>query len=300
MIERFQQANEVHYSKQWAIDWDRTPSRYLAAAGDYQAAIAKPAAGSGTAVLYLGGVLTQHGSFWGGTSTDAFGREFDKAIANPKVGTVLIEISSPGGDTRGTMELGSKIYAARNSGKRIVAHANSDAHSAAYWIGSAAHELYCSPSGSVGSIGVWTMHVDQSKMLKDAGYDVTLIYSGAHKVDSNPYAPLPASVRTDIQKEVDKIHQQFIGAVALHRGVSVATVASKFGQGKSFDAQEALKRGMVDGIGTFESIATAGTPAGRRLAALHTREQIQRMATGTPSPAQQRLAALNRRIAQDN
>jgi len=50
--------------------------------------------------------------------------------------------------------------------KKIVAVANGMAASAAYWLACCATELVVTPSGQVGSIGVFAAHEDMSKALE--------------------------------------------------------------------------------------------------------------------------------------
>ena len=78
------------------------------------------------------------------------------ALANdPEVGTVIVDIDSPGGLVTGTPEAGDAIFAAR-SGAQVVALINPLAASAAYWLASQAAEVVAVPSADVGSIGVST------------------------------------------------------------------------------------------------------------------------------------------------
>ena len=72
-------------------------------------------------------------------------------------------------------------------------------------------------TGAVGSIGVVVMHADLSGKLDQDGVQVTLIHSGQHKVDGNPYAPLPGDVRGDIQREIDVLRFLFAETVAAGR-----------------------------------------------------------------------------------
>ena len=51
---------------------------------------------------------------------------------------------------------------------------------------------------------------------------------------------------------VDEYHKMFVAAVAKGRGVSVKAVRSDFGDGKVFQAKEAVSRGMADRIGTLD------------------------------------------------
>ena len=54
--------------------------------------------------------------------------------------------------------------------------------------------------------------------------------------------------------------RDFVAAVARGRGVTTAVVQEQFGQGRMYDATEAVRRRMVDRVGTFDQ-AVAQTSA---------------------------------------
>ncbi len=78
----------------------------------------------------------------------------------------------------------------RAAGKPVSAVAHHWAASAAYWLASAADELVVTPSGEVGSIGVYVYHEDISKRLGMLGVTPTLIKAGANKAEGHPAFPL--------------------------------------------------------------------------------------------------------------
>lgn len=209
-------------------------------------------------VVPIRGAIRQHGPedfmdilFGGvGASTDAIGRAMRAFAADPDVGTILLDIDSPGGSVFGVQELGEEIAAIAKETK-VVAVANSTALSAAYWIASQASEIVVTPSGEVGSIGVWTMHVDFSKMNEDIGLNVTYISAGKHKVAGNMDEPLSEEARALIQADIDRYYSAFVGAVAKGRGVSTTAVRSGFGEGWTVGAKEAKQLGMVDRVATL-------------------------------------------------
>jgi signal peptide peptidase SppA len=210
------------------------------------------------AVLPLFGVVAQRMNIMqeiseGGTSTEMFGAAFDRAIADPSVEAVVITIDSPGGSVYGVEELADKIFKARGT-KRVYAVANSLAASAAYWIGSAAEQLYVTPSGEVGSIGVLCMHVDQSKFNEQVGINPTYIYAGKHKVEGHSHAPLDADALAAFQAGVDSYYDSFTDAVARHRGVKQRDVKGGFGEGRVVRAKAAVEAGMADGVKSYEQI----------------------------------------------
>jgi capsid assembly protease len=212
--------------------------------------------GTAVAIINLVGVIRPRGMITessGAVSIQRFTRAFRTVLADPNVTAIVIDIDSPGGQVGGVAELSREIYQARGR-KRIVAVANHLAASAAYWIGSAAGELVVSPSGEVGSIGVLSLHQDISKMLEKQGVTVNLITAGRYKGEGNPFEPLNSQARAAIQGRVDEYYSMFTADVARHRGVDVGRVRNGFGQGRVVGAETARRLGMVDRIGTLDSV----------------------------------------------
>lgn len=212
----------------------------------------------GIAVLPLFGVIAQRMNIMqevseGGTSTEMFGAMFDKAIAEPSIGAVVINIDSPGGSVYGVEELSDKIHKARGT-KPIYAVANSLAASAAYWIGSAADQFFVTPSGEAGSIGVLAMHADWSKFNEKLGVNPTYISAGKYKVEGHPDAPLDGEAMQAIQSSVDSYYASFTEAVARNRGTTTRDVRSGFGEGRVVRAKQASEQGMADGVKTLEAV----------------------------------------------
>ncbi len=209
------------------------------------------------AVLNLFGVIAQRMSAMeeisGGTSTELFGKAFDEAVANEAVSAIVINVDSPGGNVHGVPELAAKIHAARGT-KPIIAVSNSLMASAAYWIASAADEIVGQPSSHTGSIGVLSIHTDQSAADEQDGLKRTVIRSTAYKAEGNPYEPLSDSALAARQERVDKIHAEFVSTVAANRGISPAKVEREFGQGRVLLADEAVAVGMIDRIATYEQV----------------------------------------------
>ena len=217
------------------------------------------AGGNGIAVLPLYGVVTQRGnqvddvSGPGSVSTQRFASALREAIADPAVGGILIDIDSPGGSVYGVAELADEIIAARAQ-KPVVAIANSLAASAAYWIGASCSEMYVTPGGEVGSIGVWQAHFDYSEALARDGVKPTLISAGKYKVEGNPYAPLDADAQSFMQSRVDDYYAAFTKAIAKGRNVPISQVRSGMGEGRVLGADAALAQNMVDGVSTFSDV----------------------------------------------
>ena len=215
------------------------------------------------AVIPIHGILGPKAG-WLEAATEVISRQCSAAVNDPGTKAIVLDIDSPGGLVNGTPELADEIFAARGS-KPILAAVNTDMHSGAFWIGAQADEVLISPSGMAGSVGVFTMHMDQSKMLGDMGINVTFIHAGRYKVEGNQAEPLSDETEEFVKAQLEERLEQFHKALARGRGKGVSAVTSGFGEGRSFMAAEVVKRGMADRIGTLsDALARVGASVASR------------------------------------
>lgn len=189
----------------------------------------------------------------GGTSVEKLGARIQQALASEDIGTIVLQVDSPGGSVYGIAELAQKIFEARGS-KKIVAVADPLMASAAYWIASAADEVVVTPSGQVGSIGVISVHAEFSRLHEAAGITVEVIRSGKYKAESNPYEPLTDEAKAALQRTADDYYALFTGAVARHRKTTPDAVAEGYGQARVLTAERAVQEGLADRVATFEQV----------------------------------------------
>ena len=224
----------------------------------------------GIAVIPISGVISPRANlfseFSGGTSIEALRNQFAEALGDEDVSAILFDVNSPGGAVDLVPEFAREVRAARGQ-KPIVAISNTLMASAAYYIGAQADEVFATPSGDTGSIGVFAVHDDYSKALEQDGVKVTLISAGKYKTEGNPYEPLGEEARGHIQELVDSSYEMFVEDVAAGRDVSVARVREGFGQGRVLHAKAALGEGLIDGVQTFEQTVRAMLASGGESAA---------------------------------
>lgn len=205
------------------------------------------------AVVPLTGPLASKPSFYldwvGGTSTDNFLRDVRSAMNNPDVKAIVFYVDSPGGSAIGNEEVSNAIRGMRGT-KPMCAFVQGYCASAAYYIASAADQIYATPSSIEGSIGTILVHTDVSKMRQSFGVTDSVITNTASpsKGAGNPYEPLSADAKAQLKSRVDAFGEQFINAVAANRNTSRANVVKQYGQGDAYLSEEALKRGMIDKI----------------------------------------------------
>jgi len=233
----------------------------------------------GVGVLDIFGALAHRGGIEA-DSTYILGyqdvaRQFEAAINDINVNAVLLNIDSPGGSVSGCFDLADKIYEARGT-KPIIAMASDTMTSAAYAIGSAADEVYVSRTSNVGSIGVVMRHVDWSKMMENDGVSVTYIFAGDHKVDGNPYEPLPDSVKDSLQADINNVYELFVETISRNRDIKAEDVRET--QAQVYLGQEAIGVGLADGVSTpdklISRLAAENRGAGSHLTLNSNKEDI--------------------------
>ncbi|AGU51534.1 putative phage head-tail preconnector protein GP5 [Variovorax paradoxus B4] len=210
----------------------------------------------GVAVLNISGALLHRSRLDMAESTFLVGyndlaADLEDAMGHPDVHAVLQVYDSPGGEAQGAFEYAQRVFDLRGR-KPMQAIADGMALSAAYLGASAADEVAVTATGYAGSVGVVSRHVDFSRALDQDGITVTHIFAGAHKVDGNPYEPLPEDVRSAWQAEIDGLYTMFVDAVARHRGMDAVAVRKT--QAASYSGVAAVASGLADRIATTDQL----------------------------------------------
>lgn len=221
------------------------------------------------------------GSYSGETSYEGLKFQIGHAAADPKTAAILLDIESPGGEAVGAFEAADAVRAAAAQ-KPVAAVVNGMAASAAYAIASAATRIVTTQTGVAGSIGVVLLHGDFSRALDKQGISPTLIFAGAHKVDGNPFEPLSDAVTADLQAEVNQFYDLFVQTVAAgRRGMSPKSIRET--EARTFIGADAVKVGLADEVGTFESVLADLTRGAGRLPTSSTKGTRMDNTTGAPA-----------------
>lgn len=206
----------------------------------------------GVAILPVSGPIFRYANLFtqisGATSIDVLAKDFNEALENPRVRSILLEINSPGGEVDGTAEFAQQIFDARNSDKHIVAYVSNLGASAAYWIASSCDEIVAQESASLGSIGV----VGTVCVHKEKGH---VEFVSSQSPNKRP-DPATESGRSQIQEHIDDLADVFISAVARNRGWTADQVIDKGGAGALRVGRKAVSAGLADRLGSLESVIT--------------------------------------------
>ncbi len=220
----------------------------------------------GVAVIPITGPIFRYfpwlSYYFGGTSVTQLARDFNTALNDPRVHSILFEVNSPGGEVTGVNELARMIFAARGK-KPMTARVGGMCCSAAYWIASACGDMVIDPTAQLGSIGVYASFLDTKKFDQKYGFREFKIISD----DSPDKCPDPATAAGEklIKTRINALCKVFVESVAEFRDVTTEKVLADFGRGDVRVGEYAIEAGLADRFGSLEetiaSLAEAHGPA---------------------------------------
>lgn len=206
----------------------------------------------GVAVIKVSGPLFRYANLMtricGATSYELLAQDFNKAVQNPNIKGILLDIDSPGGEVNGCSELSDMIYQARGT-KPIIAYASGACCSGAYWIASACDKILAADTAILGSIGVVSIF---EKDDEDKTIEIVSSQSPNKRPDINT-----EEGKAKIQARVDELAEVFIAKVARNRGITAVDVVKEFGAGDVSVGQYAVRNGLADGLSSFEDIISS-------------------------------------------
>jgi signal peptide peptidase SppA len=209
------------------------------------------------AVIPIYGAISQKPDqgFWGsdGSNYQDIKTAFTRALNDPNISAIVFDIDSPGGVVAGLFDLVDTIYAGRQV-KPVSAIVNEFAFSAAYAIASAAEVVYIPRTGRLGSVGVISLHMDESEFNKRVGFKYTAIYAGARKNDFTPFEPLTDEARAIGQGLVDNSYKIFTATVARNMGLNEAEIIGT--DAGIFSGPDAVAAGLAHKVMPFDDAMT--------------------------------------------
>ncbi|HCQ52692.1 MAG TPA: peptidase S49 [Brevundimonas diminuta] len=219
----------------------------------------------GVAIIGVEGSLVQKGAYLGQSSgeTSYQGIQVQVARAKAEAGQLkgaVFEVDSLGGEVSGAFETFDAI-ADLSKALPTMAILTDAACSGGYLLASGCRQIVMPESGMSGSIGVLTMHLDQSEKMAKEGSKVEFIVSGAYKADGSSAAPMSDDLRSRLKARNDQVRERFAISVASGRRGRMTKAQVLATEARIYFGQEALDIGLVDAIApaqeAFASFAKA-------------------------------------------
>eukprot|EP00898_Chlorokybus_atmophyticus_P002045 jgi/Chlat1/2841/Chrsp194S08769 len=178
------------------------------------------------------------------------------AFALPNLRAVALLVNSPGGSPVQSFLIQDRIRQLAESKKiPVMTFCEDVAASGGYLLAISGDEVYAHPTSIVGSIGVVSAGFGFHKLLERLGIERRVHAAGPRKVMLDPFSPEKpedAQYLEDLQREV---HGVFIDRVKERRGDKLdKSKEDEIFSGQFWTGQQALKLGLVDGLGDVHSI----------------------------------------------
>lgn len=205
----------------------------------------------GIALLDVKGSLVHKSGYLkptsGMTGYDGIINRLSMMLAESDVKGVLMDLHTPGGEVFGCFDTADRIrQLSTKAGKPIWSLCNDMNCSAGMALASSASRRLITQTGYAGSVGVVMAHASYEDYLEEEGIKVTLIHSGAQKVDGNPYKDLPEEVLSRFQSDTDALRQQFAALVARNLGMTTEAVLAT--EAAIYRGQAAIDVGFADAL----------------------------------------------------
>ncbi len=193
---------------------------------------------------------------------DRFASIIEGVRRDSTVKCVVLRVNSPGGSVVASEKIRDELDRLSEV-KPLIASYGDYAASGGYWISNGADKIFSDATTLTGSIGVFGMVPDLSKLYKET------LHVGVQSVSSNKHSDMFSLTRpftkeelSYVQRSIESIYARFVALVADGRDMTAGQV-DEIAQGRVWTGSDALKIGLVDEIGGLkDAIYYAGVCAG--------------------------------------
>ena len=180
-----------------------------------------------------------------------------RAFENSNSKAVALDINSPGGSPVQSDEIWQTMMDLRKEypDKKLYAVIGDMGASGAYYIASAADEIYVNPSSLVGSIGVIMPSYNIKGLMDKVGVEDRTITAGEYKDILSLSRPLTDYEEKHVEKVLDNTHKHFINAVKEGRGDRLNNPEqNKLFSGLFWTGEQSIELGLADKKGSIASL----------------------------------------------
>jgi protease IV len=184
----------------------------------------------------------------GSIGGDTLGAVLRDALHDDDVKAVVLRLDSGGGSVLASEVIRQQVEALRKGGKPVVASFSSIAASGAYYLSTAANEIWAEPTTITGSIGVIALVPTFEGLVEKVGVSfdgvATSDLAAATRLDKT----LSPQLKEILQTGVDHEYRNFLRLVADARNRTPEQVDT-IAQGRVWIGTKAKELGLVDHLG---------------------------------------------------
>ncbi|MBE7374859.1 S49 family peptidase [Pseudomonas lopnurensis] len=214
----------------------------------------KAASESHTAVINVRGMIADEES----ASADNVVGALRAAFEDANTRGIVLRINSPGGSPVQSGYIYDEIRRLRGEYPAIKVYAviTDLGASGAYYIASAADEIYADKSSLVGSIGVTAATFGFVDTMEKLGVERRVYTAGEHKAFLDPFQPEKPEETEFWRSVLATTHRQFIDSVKRGRGDRLQDAEHpELFSGLVWSGEQALELGLIDGLGGTAHVA---------------------------------------------
>ncbi|MCG6121716.1 MAG: S49 family peptidase [Microvirga sp.] len=196
------------------------------------------------------------GGFRSGLTLAGAAPLLERAFSYPRAKAVALLVNSPGGSPVQSHLIYTRIRALAEEKKLpVFAFAEDAAASGGYMIACAADEIFADPSSILGSIGVVSSGFGFHELIARYGVERRLYTTGESKAILDPFQPEKPEDVARLRELQERVFDAFKSLVRERRGERIAGADSTdLFSGAFWAGEDALRLGLVDGIGDLRSV----------------------------------------------
>lgn len=204
------------------------------------------------AILYaIGGIDTDAMDMGSGINSEKLVETINELTEEESVKAVVLRVNSPGGSAYGSEQIWHALTQLKKE-KPLIVSMGDYAASGGYYISAPADTILAQPNTLTGSIGIFGTIPNISGLNQKIGltYDVVKTNEMSDAITFNRrFTPQERGL---MQGYVDRGYELFVKRCADGRDLSTDSIKS-IAEGRVWTGQDALKLGLVDGLGGLEN-----------------------------------------------
>ena len=224
--------------------------------GEYATKVKLGDEGSGKdkiAIVYAEGNIQYNNEAKGQISEVVYHPIFDKIEKDDNIKAIVLRVNSPGGNAFSSEEILNELERIQEvKGIPVIASFGNYAASGGYYISATADTIVSEPHTLTGSIGVFSMIPNASKLLTEKlGIRFDSVKTAEFAVGPTPFFELSEGERSYFTNSTNRMYQIFLSRVAKGRDMTVDQV-HEVAQGRVWTGNKAKELGLVDEIGDLD------------------------------------------------
>ncbi|NOR27036.1 MAG: signal peptide peptidase SppA [Lutibacter sp.] len=209
----------------------------------------KSTASNKIAVIYAQGEI-----IYGKGDEDFIGQDLlikalKKARKDKNVKAIVLRVNSPGGSALASELIWRELELTKKELPIVVSMGNVAA-SGGYYLACNANKIFAEPTTITGSIGVFGVIPNFSKLSKNIGINAEQV-STNKGANYSVFEPMTDEFRLVTTEGVEAVYTTFLQRVADGRNMTIEAV-DKVAQGRVWSGTDALNNGLIDALGNLD------------------------------------------------